>query len=164
MLVVQLLSHVPLFATAWTAACQTSLSFTSSLSLFKLVSIESVMPSNHLILCCLLPSIFPSIRRSFPMSWLFSSGGQSIGALASAPPVNIQDWFPLGLTGLLSLQLMGWSSGWESVDPQVGRALGGQAFVNKTNSQQPPLCGIVLSPQSLEAVNSRYELPRTIQK
>ena len=62
---VQLLSHVRLFATPWTAACQASLSFTISQSLLKLMSIESVMPSNHLILCCpllLLPSIFPSIR------------------------------------------------------------------------------------------------------
>ena len=62
---VQLLSHVWLFATPWTAACQASLSITISQSLLKLMSIESVMPSNHLILCCpllLLSSIFPSIR------------------------------------------------------------------------------------------------------
>ena len=64
---VQLLSHVRLFATPWTAACQDSLSITNSWSLFKLTSIELVMPSNHLILCpphslLLLPSIFPSIR------------------------------------------------------------------------------------------------------
>ena len=62
--VVQLLSHVRLFATPWTAACQTSLSFTISRSLLKLMSIELVMPSNHLILChpLLLPSVFLSIR------------------------------------------------------------------------------------------------------
>ena len=62
---VQLLSHAQLFVTPWTAACQVSLSFTISWSLLKLMSIESVMPSNHLILCCpllLLPTIFPSIR------------------------------------------------------------------------------------------------------
>ena len=62
---VQLLSRVQLFATPWTAACQASLSITSSRSLLKLTSIESVMPSDHLILCHLLllpPSIFPSIR------------------------------------------------------------------------------------------------------
>ena len=62
---VQSLSCVRLFATLWTAACQASLSITNSWSLLKLKSIESVMPSNHLILCCpllLLPSIFPSIR------------------------------------------------------------------------------------------------------
>ena len=60
----QLLSHVQLFATPWTAVCQTSLSFTISWSLLKLMSIESVMPSNHLILCCpllLLLSIFSNI-------------------------------------------------------------------------------------------------------
>ena len=62
---VQSLSSVQLFATPWTAACQDSLSITNSRSLFKLLSIESVTPCNHLILCCpllLLPSIFPSIR------------------------------------------------------------------------------------------------------
>ena len=62
---VQLLSHVQLFATPWTAARQASLSITNSWSLLRLMSIESVMPSNHLILChplLLLPSIFPSIR------------------------------------------------------------------------------------------------------
>ena len=62
---VQLLSHIRLFATPWTAAYQASLSITNSQSLLKLTSIKSVMPSNHLILCCrllLLPSIFPSIR------------------------------------------------------------------------------------------------------
>ena len=63
--IVQSLSHVWFFATSWTAACQASLSFTISWSLLKLMSIESVLPSSHLVLCCpllLLPSIFPSIR------------------------------------------------------------------------------------------------------
>src|SRR5574337_641706 len=81
---VQSLSHVQLFATPWTAACQYSLSMTSSWSLLKLMSIESVMPSNHLILCCPLllpPSIFPSIRVfssesilriRWPKYWSFS--------------------------------------------------------------------------------------------
>ena len=91
----------------WTAAHQASLSFTISWSLFKLMSIESVMPSNRLVLChplLLLPSIFPSIRV-FLMSWVFATGGQSIGAAASALvlPKNIQDWFPLGLTSLILL-------------------------------------------------------------
>ena len=65
LVVVQSLSHVQLFATPWTAAHQVSLSFTISRSFFKLMSIELVMPSNHLVLChplLLLPSIFPSIR------------------------------------------------------------------------------------------------------
>ena len=74
---VQLLSHVQLFETPWTAACQASLSITNSQSLLKPMSIESVMPSNHLLLCCplLLPlSIFPSIRvfpkeSAFPIRW-----------------------------------------------------------------------------------------------
>ena len=63
---VQSLSHVQLFATSWTVACQASLSITNSRSLHKLMSIESVMPSSHFILCCPLllpPSIFPSIRE-----------------------------------------------------------------------------------------------------
>ena len=68
------------------------------------MSIESVMPSNHLILCCplLLPSIFPA-SASFLMSWLFASGGQSIRVLASASvlPMNIQDWFGLGLADFI---------------------------------------------------------------
>ena len=70
---VYLLSHVPLFATQWTVARQASLSITNSWSLLKLMSIESVMSSNHLILCrplLLLPSIFPSIR--WPKYWSFS--------------------------------------------------------------------------------------------
>ena len=83
---VQSLSHVRLFLTPWTAACQASLSITNSQNLLKLMSIELVMPSNHLILChhfLLLPSIFPSIRV-FLVSQLFASGGQSIGASALA--------------------------------------------------------------------------------
>ena len=83
-IVVQLLNHVRLFVTPWTAASQASLSFTISWTLLKLMPIESVMPSNHLILCCpllLLPSIFPSIRVfssesalhiTWPKYWIFS--------------------------------------------------------------------------------------------
>ena len=105
---VQSLSHVQLFATPWTATCQASLSIAKSLSLLKLMSIESVMPSNHLVLChplFLLPSIFPA-SGSFLMSQFFTSGGQSIGVLASASvlPMNIQDWFLLGCAGWISLQ------------------------------------------------------------
>ena len=109
----QLFSHVRLFATPCTAAHQASLSITNSWSIFKLISIALVMPSNHLILCCPLllpPSIFPSIRV-FSMSQFFTSGGQSIGVSASASvlPMNIQDWFPLGWTGWISLQSKGLS-------------------------------------------------------
>ena len=103
---VQLLSRVWLFVTPWTAACQASLSITNSQSLLKLMSIESVMPSNHLILChpLLLPSIFHNIRY-FQMNQFFTSGGQCIGVSASASvlPMNIQDWFPLGWTGRILL-------------------------------------------------------------
>ena len=99
--------------TPWTTAHQASLSITNSRSSPKSTSIESVMPSNHLILCCLLlllPSIFPSIRV-FSNESLFVSGGQSIGVSASASvlPMNIQDRFPLGLSGLISLLSKGLS-------------------------------------------------------
>ena len=105
--IVQLLHHVQLFSAPQTAAHQASLSFTISQSLLKFVSIESVMPSNHLILCCplfLLPSFFPSIRVlsndlalciTWPKYWSFS--------LASVLPMSIQGWFPLGLTGSIFL-------------------------------------------------------------
>ena len=108
---VQLFNSIRLFVTPWTAARQASLSITSSQSLLKLMSIESLMPSNHLILCCplLLPSIFPSIRVFTCESVLHTSGGQSTGASASFLLMNIQDWFPLGLTGLISLQSKGLS-------------------------------------------------------
>ena len=110
---VQSLSPVGLFVTPWTAARQASLSITNSQRILKLTSIEPVMPSNYLTLCCpllFLPLIFPSIRV-FPVSQFFTSCGQSIEASASASvlPMNIQDWFPLGLTGLISLQSKGLS-------------------------------------------------------
>ena len=99
--------------TPWTATCQASQSNTNSWSLFKLISIESVMPSNHLIFChpfLLPPSIFPSIRvfsneSVLHIRWL------SIGVSASASvlPVNTQDWSPLGWTGWISLQSQGLS-------------------------------------------------------
>ena len=113
---VQSLSCVQLFAIPWTAKHQASLSITNAWSLLKFMCIESVMPYNHLILCCpllLLPSIFPrSFPGSFPMSWFFVSDGQSIGDSASAwvLPINIQDWFPLGWTSWISLQSKGLSS------------------------------------------------------
>ena len=111
---VQSLSRVQLFVTPWTAAHQASLSITNSWSPCKFMSIKLVMPSNHLILCCPLlfpPPIFPA-SGSFPMGWFFASGGQSIGVSASASvlPMNIQDWFPLGWTGWISLQSKGLSN------------------------------------------------------
>ena len=81
-------------ATPWTAACQASLSFSISRRLLKIMSIESVRPSNHLILCCCpFSSCLQSVPASgsFQMSWLFASGGQSMGvsAAASVLPMNI---------------------------------------------------------------------------
>ena len=99
---VQSLSRVQLFATPWTAARQSSLSITNSRSLLKLMSIDSVMPSNHLILFCPFYShlqSFPALG-SFQMSQLFTSGGQSTGVSGSASvfPMNIQ-------AGLISFRM-----------------------------------------------------------
>ena len=99
------------FMTPSTEAYQASLFFTISWSFLKFMSIDLMMLSNYLILCCsllFLPQSFPA-SGSFPMSQHFTSGCQSITASASASvfPRNIQGWFPLGLTGLLSLQSKG---------------------------------------------------------
>ena len=110
---VQPLSCVLLFVTPWTAACQASLFFTISWSLLKLMSIESVKPTNHLVLCHplpLLPSIFPSIRVfsnelalliRWPKYWSF--------IFNICPSNEYHGWFPLGWTGLISLLSKGLS-------------------------------------------------------
>ena len=94
---VQSLNRASLLATPWTAAHQASLSFTISWSVLKLVSIESMMPSNHLILCCpllLLPSIFPNICIRWPKYWSFSfsisPSSESLGLISFRI-----DWFDL---------------------------------------------------------------------
>ena len=126
---VQSLSCVWLFATPWTAACQASLSITNSLSLLKLMSIVLVMPSNHLILChsLLPPSIFPSVRV-FSNSQFFIAGGQSIGVSASASvvPMIIQDWFPFGWIGWISLQSKGLSRVFFNTTVQNNQFFGSQ--------------------------------------
>ena len=103
---VQLLSHVQLFATPWTAAHQASLSITNSQTLLKLISIKSMMSSDHLILChplLLLPSIFPSIRVfcnesvlhiRWPMYWRFSFSISSSNEYSGLISFRI-DWFDL---------------------------------------------------------------------
>ena len=107
---VQSFSHVRLFATPWTAACQASLSIANSWSLLKLMSFESVMPSNHLTLCCPLllpPSIFPSIRVflsesvlliRWPKHWSFSFSISPSNEYSGLISFNM-DWF-----GLLAVQ------------------------------------------------------------
>jgi len=119
---------VRLFVTPWTAARQASLSIANSWSLLKLMSIELVMPSNHLILCCpllLLPSVFFPASGSFPVSQFFASGGQSIGVLASASvlPMNTQDRSPLGWTGWISFQSKGLSRGFSNATVQKHQSL-----------------------------------------
>ena len=106
------LSHVWLFVTPWTAACQASLTITNSQSLLKLMS--SSQWCHPTISSPVVP--FSSCRQSFPaagsfpMSPFFASGGQSIGASAPVLPMNIQDWFPLGLISWISLQSKGLKS------------------------------------------------------
>ena len=118
---VQSLSHVLLFATPWTAARQASLSITNSWSLLKLMSIELVMPSNHLILChplFLLPSIFPSIRVfssgsvlciRWPKYWNFSFSISPSSEYSGLISFRI-DWFDLAVQGTLKSLLQHHSS------------------------------------------------------
>ena len=110
----QSLSHVRLFATPWIAAHQASLSITNSRSSLWFTSVESVMPSSHLILCRSLSSCPQSLpaAESFPMSQLFTWGGQSTGvsALASFPPNKSQGWSPSEWTSWISLQSKGLKS------------------------------------------------------
>ena len=127
---VQSLSCVRLFVTPWITAHQASLSITNSWSLPKLMSIESVMPSSHLIFCCPLltcPQSLPA-SGSFPMSQLFAWGGQSIGVSASISvlPMNTQDWSPLGWTGWMSLQSKGLSRVFSNATVQNHQFLGAQ--------------------------------------
>ena len=104
--VVQSLSHIRLFVTPWTAAHQASLSFTTprtwSNSCFLSWWCHPIISSSVVPFFSCLQSF--SASGSFPVSSLFASGGQNIGASASASVLlmNIQDWFPLGLTGLIS--------------------------------------------------------------
>ena len=102
----KLLSCVQLFLTPWTATHPTFLSITNSQSFFKLMSIESVMPSNHLILCCLLLLLHQGLlwhQGLFQQVNSFTSTDQSIGASALVLPMTIQVLFTLGLTGFISL-------------------------------------------------------------
>ena len=117
--VVQPLSLVWVFATPWITACEASPSFTISQSLLKLVTIElwchpTILSSAALFSFGL--QFFPA-PWYFPRSWLFTSGGQRIGVSASVLPMNIQGWFPLGLTGLI-LQSKGLSKVFSSTTVQ----------------------------------------------
>ena len=127
---VQLLSRVWLSVTPWTAAHQASLSITNSWSPPKSMSIESVMPSSHLSLCCpllLLPSIFPSIRVfsnesalliRWPKYWSFSFN--------ISPSIEHPHWSPLGWTGWISLQSKGLSRVFSNTTVQKHQFFGAQ--------------------------------------
>ena len=132
---VQLLSRVWLFLTPWTAACRDSLSITNSQSLPKLMPIESVMPSNHLILChpLLPPSVFPSIRVFssesvlriwWPEYWSFSFN--------ISPSNEHSDWSPLGWTGWISLQSKGLSRVFSNTTVQKHQFFGTQLSYSPT--------------------------------
>ena len=127
---VQLLSHVRLFATPWITAHQASLSITNSWSSLKLMSIESVMPSNHLIFCnpyLLPPLIFPSfgvysnesvLRIRWPKYWSFSFN--------ISPSSEYSGQFPLGWTGWISLQSKGLSRVFSNTTVQKQQFFGTQ--------------------------------------
>ena len=128
---VQSFSRVRLLVTPWSAALQASLSITNSRSSLRLMSIELVMPSNHLILCCplLLPSsTFPSIRVFsnesvlriwWPKDWSFSFSISAFNEYSG-------DWFPLGLTGFISLQSKGVSRVFSNTTVQKHQFFGNQ--------------------------------------
>ena len=137
---VQSLSRVQLFVTSWLTACQASLSITNSWRLLKPMSIKSVVPSSHLILChplLLYLQYFPA-SGSFQMSQLFASGGQSITASASASvlPMNTQDWSPLGWTCWISLQSKGLSRVFSNTTVQKHQFFGTQLY-SQSNSHIP---------------------------
>ena len=130
---VQLLSHVRLFVTPWTAAHQASLSITNSQSLFKLMCIASVMPCDHLIFSHPLhlpPSIFPSIRVfsnelvfciRWPKYWSFT--------FSISPSNEYSDWSPLGWSGWISLQSRGLSRVFSNTTAQKHQLFGAQLFL-----------------------------------
>ena len=113
-----------------TSQCSTqaSLYITNSQSLFKLKSIKSGMPLNHLILWVPYSSCLQSLPGSLPMNRFFASGGRSIRVSASESvlPMNIQDWFPLGWTGWISLQSKGLSRGFSNTTDQKHQVFGAQ--------------------------------------
>ena len=136
-IVVQSFSHVWLFMTPWTAACQASLSFAISRSLVKnscpLTQWFHPTISSTVISFFSCLQFFPA-SGSFPLSQLFASGSQSIGASASVLSMNIQGWFPLGLTGLISL-----------LSKRPSRVLFCPQFENINSSVLSPLYGPALT-------------------
>ena len=126
---VQLLNCVRFFATPWTAACEASLFITNSRSLLKLMSIESVMPSNHLILCrsLLLPLNLSQHQGLFQwVSSLHQVANIGVSVSASVLPMNTQDWSPLEWTGWISLQSKGLSRVFSNTTVQKHQFFGTQ--------------------------------------
>ena len=128
---VQLLSHVRRFVTPWTTACQASLSITNSWILLKPMCIELVMPSSHLIFCrplLLTPSIFPSIRAFSNESALHIRVAKVLEFQLQNQffLLNIQDLFPLGWIGWISLQFKGLSRVFSNTTVQKHQFFGAQ--------------------------------------
>ena len=127
---VQSLSRIQLFVTPWTAARQASLSITNSWHLLKLMSIESVMPSSHLIFCCpllFLPSVFPSIRVFFNDSALHIRWPKYLSFSFSISPSNeYSGLISFRLTGLISLQSKGISRVFSSTTVQKHQFISAQ--------------------------------------
>ena len=127
------LSHVWLFETSWTIERQAPPSSTISQSLLKFIYVELVILCNHLVfywtlLLCLQSFPASCLPQTFPISQLFTSGDQNISASASASvlPMNIQGWFPLGLTSLISLESKGLSRALSNTTVQKDQFLGTQ--------------------------------------
>ena len=171
-IVVQLPNHAWLFATPWAAACQASLSFTVSWSLLKLTSWVGDAIS-YLFLFSLWLQSFPALG-SLPMNWLFTSGGQSIGAAASASvlPMNMQGCFSLGLTGLSSLLSKGLARVFSSTTVQGihSLALPGLScgmcisFFSCTMRDLVSWPGMELGPLALGTQSLNHWTPRVVQK
>ena len=125
---VQSFSHIWLSVTPWTAALQASLSITNSRSLLKLMSIKSMLPSNHPSSVIPFSSCLQSfpVWGSFPRTQFFTSGGQTSSTSASVLLMNIQDWFPLGFTGLISLHSKGLSRAFSNTTVQKHQFFGAQ--------------------------------------
>ena len=163
--IVQLLNHVWLFVTPWIPACQPPLSSSTSQSLPKFMSTEWVMPSNHLVLChpLLLCSQSFLASGSFAVSQLFASGGQSIGASVSVLPMNIQGWFPLGLTGLISMLSKGLSRVFSSTSAVISTNITTSLPVVYSLSRNHFLYSLMKSNSSSTSFNNNLKVWNTVR-
>ena len=139
---VQSFSSVRLFVTPWTPGFPVPHQLPELAQTHVHQVGDAIQPSHPVIPFCLPPSIFPSIR-SFPVSQFFASGGQHIGVSASASvlPTNIQDWFPLGLTSLISLQSKGLSRVFSNTTVQKHQFFSDQFSLQSNSHIHPHITG-----------------------